>query len=293
MRIASFIRLCRPEQYYKNLVIFLAIFFSGNMLNLNHIFLVIGGFISLSLMSSANYIINDIIDKNEDKHNKEKSNRPLASGEVKVYSSIVFAFILFLVSITTAYLLNFYFLVMDLSFFLLSSFYSFFLKKELFADIIIISINFVIRALSGAFIINVWISPWLIIGAFFLALFLAVGKRRSEQIFLGKSAEKHRAVLGLYSTELFDSLMQISTTSLLLSYALYCFLGNKQRLLFTLPIMLYIVLRYLYLIYSDSDKPRMPNKIFKDYRMLFGIIVYIIFTFLILYFDNIAAYLGK
>ncbi|MBW2974633.1 UbiA prenyltransferase family protein [Candidatus Woesearchaeota archaeon] len=283
MKIKALIRLCRPEQYYKNLVIFLAVFFSGNILQINYLFSVILGFISLSLMSSVNYIINDITDRENDRHNKEKSKRPLVTGEVTVKSSILLASFLFIISIILAYSLALYFLAADLLFFILSSAYSLFLKKEPFIDVIVISSNFVIRALSGAYIIRVWVSPWLIIGTFFLALFLATGKRKSESVFLRKKAEKHRPAMRFYSDDLLSCLMQISTTTLLLSYSLYCFLGNNQKLLLTLPFVLYILLRYLYLIYSGSDKTRFPSRIIKDKRILLASAIYALTTFLILY----------
>lgn len=282
-KIKSFVALCRPEQYYKNLVIFLAIFFSGNLLKTDYLFFVFLGFISLSLMSSANYILNDIVDNKKDKVNKEKSNRPLAKGEIKVSEAIVLASTLFLMSFILAFLLNFQFLIAIIVFFVISLFYSLVLKNEVFIDIIIISINFVIRAISGALIIQVWISSWLVIGTFFLALFMAAGKRKSELILLGKKSGDHRTVLKKYSSKVTDLLINITATTLLVSYSLYCFFGPYQRLIFTLPIVFYILMRYLYLIYSGSEKARLTSKIFSDYKLFIAIIVYIITAALVIY----------
>lgn len=286
-RIINFFRLCRPEQYYKNLLVFLAIFFSGNLFRADYLFLVIIGFISLCLMSSVNYIVNDITDRDRDKHNKEKADRPLAKGKITVFQAVILAFVLLIIGVLIAVFLNLGFLLAMLAFFLISSLYSFFLKNELFLDIIAIAVNFVIRAVSGALIIRVWISPWLILGTFFLALFMVVGKRNSEIIFLKSSAKKHRVVLEKYSENVLNALMQITTSLLLVAYALYCFLTDHQLLLITLPVIFYAVLRYLHLIYSGSDKVRITHKIFSDYRILVSGVIYIILTALILYFDKI------
>ena len=282
-KISSFVALCRPEQYYKNIVIFLAIFFSGNIFKIDYILLVFFGFISLSLMSSVNYILNDIVDNKKDKLNKEKSCRPIAKGKIKILEAIILAFVLSLASLILAFFLNPQFLIALIAFFIISLLYSLVLKNEVFIDIISISINFVIRAISGALIIQVWISPWLIIGTFFLALLIATGKRKSELIFLGKNSGDHRPVLRKYSNEIINSLVNITATALILSYSLYCFLGTYQNLLFTLPIVFYILMRYLYLIYSGSEKARLTNRIFADYNISIAIIIYIITAALVIY----------
>lgn len=289
-KINAMIELCRPKHYYKNILIFFALFFSGNLLNLSKIVTVLIGFVLLSLMSSVNYIINDNVDKKRDRENIEKSQRPIASGRVSTRESLIIAFALFLTSCLMAYNLDAYFFIGLMLFFVLSTLYSLFLKNEIFLDIITISINFVIRALCGALLIKVWISPWLIVGTFFLALFLVTGKRKSEIVFLGEKAGRHRNVLYQYSDDMLNSLIHVATTTLFLSYALYCFLGNNEKLLLTLPIVLYILLRYLYLVYSGSEKTRNSDKIFYDHKILIGIIIYVITTFILLYIDKMALF---
>ncbi len=283
MKLMQYLKLMRFEQYYKNAVIFLAIFFSGNILRPDYLSKIFFGFVSLCLMSSVNYIINDNLDRKNDAYNREKSSRPLASGKISASGSLILASTLFAASIAIAYSLNLYFLSMVAIFFIVSSLYSLFLKNEIFLDLIAVSINFVIRAISGAVIINVWTSPWLIIGTFFLSLLLVTGKRKSELAFLKSNAPKHRPVLRLYSPELLNNLIQISATLLLISYALYSFLGNTPIMLFTLPIPLYIVLKFLGYIDSGAEYARAPNKLFFDYKILLAIVIYFSITFAILY----------
>ncbi|MFC1768472.1 UbiA prenyltransferase family protein [Nanoarchaeota archaeon] len=282
-KISNFVSICRPEQYYKNLVIFLAIFFSGNIFNFDLIFLTLMGFFALSLMSSVNYILNDIYDRKRDLFSKDKLSKPIASGKISVTSGAIFALILFSFSIFLSYTINFHFMVSLLALFLLSTIYSMFLKNEIFIDLILISTNFVIRAVSGAYIIGVWVSPWLIIGTFFLAFFLATAKRKVEINILSDKATLFRPVLKKYSDQMLNAMLQINAGVLLLCYALYCFLGNNPELIISFPIVLYIVLRYIYLTYAGSPKVRSPEKIFSDVRITSGILLYKALTFLLLY----------
>jgi 4-hydroxybenzoate polyprenyltransferase len=157
------------------------------------------------------------------------------------------------------------------------------LKKEAFADVISIAINFIVRASAGAFIIGVLISPWLILVVFFLALFLTLGKRKSDLIYLGEYAGQHKPSLKNYSREIIDFLMIISTSALVITYSLYCTLGRNPLMLFTLPITLYALFRYTSLVYSGSEIGRQPHKVFKDWRIVFAILLWIAVSALVLY----------
>src|SRR3989338_4616484 len=277
-KTASIVKLLRPEQYYKNLVIFLAIFFSGKLFEENLLLLLALGFFSLCLASSSAYILNDILDRKRDALNSEKSGRPIAHGDISIITASLISLLLVALSLSASYFINKLFFLSVSAYLVISACYSLFMKNEILLDIITISVNFVIRAISGAFIANVWISPWLVMGTFFLALFMATGKRKCEFVFLGRNATKHRKVLSMYSKEITDSLACITTTALLMSYALYCFLVNS-RLMVTLPIVVYAILRYLLLIYSGSEKARMPGKMLLDKRMLASVAIYAVISF--------------
>ncbi|MBW2977450.1 decaprenyl-phosphate phosphoribosyltransferase [Candidatus Woesearchaeota archaeon] len=283
MLLTQLIKLCRPQQWYKNLVIFLPIIFAEKLLHIPFLQKIILGFISLSLISSTNYIINDIIDKKKDALNPEKKTRPIASGKVPVWLVLILAIILGALSIKIAINLSLYFLYSVIFLFVFTTLYSFIFKKEQFVDILSIAINFVVRAVSGAFIINIEITPWLIIGTAFLSLFLSVGKRQAEVQILGKKAVKHREVLEYYPKKITNSMMIISTTMLLLSYALYSFLNNQINLLLTFPFAIYVVFRYLYLIYKGSIIARHPEKAYKDKRLVISSILLTISIFIALY----------
>jgi len=284
MRLTHLISLFRPEQYYKNLVIFLAIYFSGNLLNLEHLAVLLPGFVALCLLSSANYVINDIADRNNDRFNQEKNHRPLAKRDVSVTQALGIAVMLLIFSFVLAYVLSIEFFIAELALLILATLYSFYLKNELFVDIIIISVNFVIRAVAGALLIGVWVSPWLVIGTFFLALFLAAGKRKSERAFLKHKAAQHRPLLASYSDEILNFLLQTSTTLLLMSYTLYSFLGSQPLLFITLPIVLYVILRYLHLIQVSSPITRSVYKIFTDKKIVAAGLLYLATSLIVLYY---------
>ena len=284
MKINDYVKLLRPEQYYKNFVVFLALYFSGNLLNLGLVKSSVIGFVLLCILSSANYVINDIIDRKSDRHNREKANRPVASGKISVYSAAIAAAALLVVSLGFAYTVNQQFFMIATAIFLLASLYSFILRKELFLDIIAISFNYVLRAIAEAVLIGVWTSPWLVVGTFFLALFLATGKRKSEKMYLETDARRHRPLLDEYSNDALNFLLQMSATVLLLSYALYSFLGNNPHLVFTLPIVLYAILRYLYLLEAKAPETRALTKAFTDKRFLAAAALYVAASIFILYF---------
>jgi len=280
--IKDYIILIRVRQWYKNLFIFLAIFFSGTILNRAMLLLTLKGFIALCLISSANYVFNDMIDLKNDKHHSEKRHRPLASGRIHMIEALMLFIVLVISSGVIAYGLGAWFFASVASLFILTTMYSLFLKDEPIVDILIIAVNFVIRTVSGAFIIEVWISPWLILCPFFIAIFLAVGKREADIKFLKEKAFMHKDVLRFYTKEITDSMMIIATTCLIMAYSLYAF-SKTSIMLVTIPFAVYAVFRYYALASTGSEIARSPDKIYKDWRMMVTIILWGIALILIRY----------
>ncbi len=273
-----YIRILRPQQWYKNLVVFLALVYSGNLLNLSLFQGTVLGFVSLCLISSSGYILNDVLDRRYDKRHPEKSKTPIASGEISVINAVLYAATLLVIGLVLAFYLNLYFLSSMVLLFVLTLLYSIFIKHIAFLDILVIAINFVIRAVSGAYLINVYISPWLIMCPFFLSLFLSAGKRRAESLF----ASRFKPVLKAYTKEITSTLIVITATILILTYTLYTMSVN-ETLMFTLPIVLYGIFLYLGFIFKNEKVARYPFLVFKDYRMITIIVFWIIITVLVLY----------
>lgn len=208
----------------------------------------------------------------------------MASGKIKIKAACILASICLVSGIFTAFVIdnNFFYCVIAL--FVLSLAYSLFLKKEAFVDVLIIGINFVIRASSGAYIINVKISPWLIIGVFFLSLFLSIGKRHADLIFLNSKAAKHKEVLKVYSKENTTALMIISTALLIITYTFYSFSSDRPFLIFTLPFALYVIFRYFTLVFTGSEIARHPEKAITDIRIVAGVLLWFISVVILIYF---------
>src|SRR3989338_3847813 len=279
----EWLSLIRVRQWYKNLVVFLALFFSGNLFNLSDLYLTVIAFFSLAFISSTGYIVNDLVDTEKDKLNPEKISRPLASGKIGKMSAGLLGMLLLGLGLILAFKINPTFLYIIILFFVLELLYTFFLKSILIADILTISTLFVVRAISGAFAINVKVSPWLILCPFFLSLFLSVGKRQAEMQLLKEKAASTRTILKEYDTGLTNSLMIISTTLLVISYALYSFLSEHPDLLYTLPFALFVIFRFYYLINSGSVISRHPEKVLSYRSMLIGIILWVVVTGMMIY----------
>ncbi|MCE5213297.1 MAG: decaprenyl-phosphate phosphoribosyltransferase [Methanobacterium sp.] len=272
----------RPKQWYKNLVIFIGIAFSLNLLNINLWITVISAFIIFCLLSGSIYLINDVLDIEKDRKHPKKSKRPIASGSLKTYQAILFATIFIILSFFWSYTINLSFFAISAAFFILMMVYSLYLKQYIIVDILTISTGFVMRAIAGALAISVLVSPWLIICTFLLALFLALGKRRHELILLGDEAQKHRQSLDGYSTNILDQMIIITISTLIMSYSLYTFFSNNELMMLTIPFAFYGIFRYLYLIHSEKVGGE-PEMLFKDKGMLISIILWTLIVISVLY----------
>lgn len=278
----KWLELLRIRQWYKNLVIFLPLIFAAHFLIANEILLSVMGFIALCLISSSSYIINDIIDRKADKANPEKRIRPIAAGVINIRQAYIAAALMFTAGLLLAFSLSTAFTAFALAIFIITLIYSLKLKQIVILDITVIAVNFVLRAVSGAYIISVIVSPWLIVCTFFLSLFLSAGKRFSESEFLAKKAAKHRSVLSDYTPELTKALLNISAVSLIMAYSLYSFMSIYPGLILTLPIALYIIFHYLGLIYSGSEIARKTELFYKDRGLLAGLFVFFAAVFIII-----------
>lgn len=272
----------RPKQWYKNFVLFAGIIFSLNLFNVHMWITVFFSFIIFCMLSGSEYIFNDIMDKERDNIHPKKCNRPIASGKLHVLHAFIFATLLVCSALVGAYLINVQFFVVSLAYFLLIVFYSLFLKHIAIVDVLTISMGFVLRAIAGCFAIKVFVSSWLIICTFLVALFLVLGKRRHELMLLENGAISHRKVLNDFSIEMLEKMMTIVTSTLIMSYSLYTFLSNNTWMMLTIPIVIYGIFRYIFLVHSKNVGGE-PEILFKDIGMLTCIILWVVSTVGIIY----------
>jgi len=291
--IKSLILAMRPKQWTKNLLIFAALIFGERLFHLSDSLIVLIIFILFCLLTSSIYIINDLMDYEQDRLHPEKKKRPIASGKLSKRRAIIFAVFLALLSLTLARLINVKGFLVFLIYFILNLFYSFRLKRLVILDVLCISLSFVIRAAAGAFVIDVVMSPWLVVCTFLLSLFMAVGKRRGEMILLDKESVNHRQVLSLYNVILLNQMISVVTSSILIAYSLYTFTSGKSLILMcTIPFVLYGIFRYLYLVYQEN-RGESPTSIFiSDLPLQINMLCWLLSVLLILYWKYLKELVG-
>jgi 4-hydroxybenzoate polyprenyltransferase len=288
--IKNIILSLRPKQWSKNLIIFAGLVFSQNLLNINYLGRSVAAFFIFCLLSGAVYIINDIIDREQDKRHPVKSKRPIASGTLNVSSAIIFAVIFTIASLIFAYLINLPFFLVAFAYFLLMLAYSFFLKKIVILDVLVVAIGFALRAFAGTVAISVELSVWLFLCAILLALFLAISKRRHELVLFEENATSHRLVLGEYSKLLLDQMISIVTAATIIAYSIYTIAPetvakfHSKNLVLTIPFVLYGIFRYLYLIYQKQLGGSPERVLLEDQSLIISILAWLFSIVLILYF---------
>ena len=272
----------RPFQWYKNFVVFLALVFSGNLFSLDKLFLSFLAFLSFCFVSSLNYVVNDFVDKKRDLLDPVKRLRPFASGRLGVFSFWFLVLFSGVLGFSLALFLPFSFFVVVLVFFVLSQLYNFGLKNVPLVDVFLVSVNFVLRAVSGAFAVSVWVSPWLVFGVFFLALFLVMNKRLGELVVLKDKAVKHKAVLKFYSPPLVSRLRILFLFLLIVFYGLYCFFCPFRFFFITLPVVFFAVFRY-YALCAEPFFAEHPERLFFDLRLLLALFLWLLLVLFSVY----------
>ena len=269
----------RPAQWVKNGFVFAALIFSRSITDWNRNARVATGAFLFCLMSSAVYLLNDILDASEDRKHPVKKLRPLASGRLGVGTASLTAILLALLALVGAWDLDRTFFAILVAYGLINVLYSCLLKRVVLLDVFVISAGFVLRVISGGIIIHVEISPWLVVCATLLALFLALSKRRHELVVLGKEAGSHRSILSHYSPYFLDQLIGIVTASTVMSYALYTLSSDVQmkfpgkRLDLTIPFVLFGIFRYLYLVHQN-DQGGSPTRLFLTDSVLLCVVLF-------------------
>ncbi|MBU0894631.1 MAG: UbiA prenyltransferase family protein [Nanoarchaeota archaeon] len=280
LQIKDSLRLLRVEQWYKNLIIFISLIFSLNLFNKEFFFLTILGFISLCFISSSYYIINDLLDIKKDQNHPEKNTRPIASGKIKKNPAIITSVVLFVLSLLIASFLGGLFLYSILLLFILSQIYNLDIRNIPYLDIIFISLNFVIRAVSGTFIIKSPVSIWVILITFFLSIFL-VSSKRSLEIMM-KGIKKYRPNFTSSDKKILEILSIISIACVFVFFSIYSVLNFKPTLLLSVPIALYIVIMFFQNLYNSPEKIRNPEKFIFDKKIILALLfwlIIIIFSF--------------
>jgi 4-hydroxybenzoate polyprenyltransferase len=253
-----------PRRWLKNVFMFAALVFGMKLTAPVLIGRSVLAFACFCLLSSAAYLINDLVDVERDKHHPAKQSRPLAAGKLKRSWAQGGAIVLALVSLSVALVLNYRFALVGVAFLVVEIAYSFFLTNFVILDVLTIAAAFILRVTAGSIIAEATrFSPWLYVCGSLLALFLALSKRRQELIVLGEHASLHRKVLADYDSPLLGQMISVVASSAVIAYSLYTFWGahvpEDRGMMLTIPFVLYGVLRYL-LLTQGRDLPGTPEE---------------------------------
>jgi 4-hydroxybenzoate polyprenyltransferase len=288
--IKDVLKAVRPKQWSKNIIVFAGLVFAEDIVKIEKITLSLFAFAIFCMISSGGYLINDVIDRKKDALHPQKRFRPIAAGRIKPNLAIGLAVVLVLASLWFAFQLNFIFANLILFYFLMTLGYSLFLKNVMIVDVLVIATGFMIRAIGGTVIISEQLSSWLIICTTFLALFLAINKRKAEVVMLGDKATKTRKTLRKYNSNLLDQMINTVTSACLISYALYTldtetvYKFGTRNLIFTLPFVIYGLFRYLYIVHHKKIGESPEIAIFSDIPIIICVLLYGLTIAVIIYF---------
>lgn len=269
--------LLRPKQWIKNGLVVTPLIFSFHFA-LSDIRSAILAVMAFCAASSTIYIVNDITDAGSDQQHPQKRTRPIASGQVRIGPAIVLALGLLLLSIGLSMLISYPFVWTILAYTALNVVYSLILKRMVIIDVMAIALGFVLRVVGGALAIQVLVSHWIIICTFFVSLFIGFAKRKNENDVLKNTSRAHRAVLLHYTPDFLHQLIGLTAGMSIIAYALYTIdhetiqRFGTDRLIYTLPFVVYGIFRYFYLIYNTNQSGD-PTQIFlKDKALILTIL---------------------
>ena len=282
------LRTMRPKQWSKNAVVFGALVFAFRFRDPRDVALTFAAFFLFCLLSSAVYIMNDLADRERDRMHPRKRFRPLASGALSPRVAVVACAVILLGTLALAFLINWQFGAICVLYFVTQIAYSFWLKHAVIIDVLVLASGFVLRAMAGALVIGVPISPWLYVCVTLLGLFLGFSKRRHELILLSEGAGSHRKILQEYSPVLLEEMISVVTSSTVMAYALYTFsaenLPKNHLMMITIPFVLYGIFRYQYLIYQKNEGGTPEELLLRDRPLLVAIVLWGLVSVLVLAF---------
>jgi 4-hydroxybenzoate polyprenyltransferase len=299
----QYLKIMRPTHWTKNTFVFAALVFGGKLAGPAHEVMLaaasaVGGFACFCLAASSIYIFNDVVDRRLDRIHPTKRDRPIASGSVGVAEAVAFSVFCGVLAMVAAAFLASSLAVVIAAYMALMILYSLVLKKLLILDCLVISVGFCLRAVAGAVVVGVAVSPWMIVCTFALCLFLGFGKRRSEIAQLGPDGNAFRETLAGYTNELLGHMLDVTSGLAVVCFLLYATdertvsTFGTRNLVYTTPLVLYCVFRFSALIatgrYSGPVQIVLTDRPFQT-----GLILWIACCGAIIYADLLMPVFGN
>lgn len=286
----------RPQQWVKNLLVFIGLIFSGSLIKPHDIILSMLGFCVFCLASSGVYLFNDLCDRAEDRLHPIKSKRPIASGELDLNIARAASALLFISAAAGAFALSRQFGAIIAFYILMCIAYSVRLRDVVILDVIIIATGFVLRAISGPALIGAEISEWLVICTSMVALLIGFGKRRHEVVLFEGTKEDHRRSLNDYSVVFLDSMMAICSGAAVVTYALYTRADStilrvgSRGMLLSIPFVVYGIFRYLFLVHTRTEGGDPVKILLRDRPTTINIVLWVIVVIFVIYLPKTALF---
>lgn len=287
--MAKYMRLLRIHQWIKNLFILLPVFFGQKIQDTTLYLDLVLGFLSFSLVASSIYIINDCRDLEEDRLHPQKCQRPIAAGVISPSKALVICAMLIICGGAIAYLLTSMFFVVVLGYFTMNICYSYKLKHIALVDITTIATGFLLRIISGGIIGQVYISQWILLMTFLLALFLGLAKRRDDVVIYQKTEQKMRKAIDGYNLEFINAAMVMMGAVTIVAYIMYTVspevtnrIGSNYVYLSSFFVIIG-VLRYLQISFVENNSASPTKILLRDTFIQFTILAWLAVFFALLY----------
>ncbi len=283
-KLFELLRLMRPYQWVKNTFVFTGLLFGHAWHDPSLVTRVVIAFVAFCLVSSTVYIINDIIDLEQDRYHPKKNLRPLVSGQVSITAAIILAVALGALGFGLAFGASKIVVIILVVYALMNVAYSFRLKHVVILDVFIIATGFMLRILAGTLGVGILPSQWLLLCGMMVTLFLGFTKRRAEIIALTEDKTAHRKVLEHYGPVLLDKMIGITAAGLIMSYSLYTMnpdtihIHGTSNLIYTVPFVMYGVFRYIYLLHHQSRGGDPSHDLVRDHHLLLVVGAWVVVT---------------
>lgn len=287
--LVPLIKTMRPKQWSKNIFVLAALIFDVKLFAAPFLLKSLLAFVLFCAISSVVYIVNDLADIEKDRQHPAKRTRPLAAGQLSPAVAVVAALLLVAVSLPAAYLLDREFAAIAAAYLVMMTLYSFWLKNIVIVDVLTVAAGFVLRVIAGVVLVNTArFSPWLYLCVVFLALFIAISKRRHELVLLDKQANAHRSIFDEYNLALLDEMTRLVTACAAMAYSLYTFsapnLPQNHAMMLTVPFVLYGLFRYMYLVHVKNEGGEPEELVLKDMPLLLTVALWGAMVVGVLYF---------
>ncbi|MFW6110228.1 MAG: decaprenyl-phosphate phosphoribosyltransferase [Patescibacteria group bacterium] len=293
--VVALVTSFRPHQWLKNAAVGAPAFFWGVFFDRVIFFKVLAAALNFCILSSAIYLINDVFDIPRDRAHPLKKHRPIASGKISSQLALSVAAVILGISFLVAYFLSFYYFTMIFSYALLQFAYNLFLRDVIILDALAIALGFIFRVFAGALVIPVPVSSWFVLSTIGVSLLMAFGKRKSEKTIFPATADEGsyptRRSLRNYPDTLLDSAISTFSAFTILSYSLFTFqtspktslsanllpatLAQPKWMMLTIPIVIYGISRYLYVIYEKREGETPAKVLLADTPLLLAVLFWI------------------